>query len=73
MKKVNKVDIKTIVCSELVNILSPWELEVILSMEQNSTDLDIFLDNMLDYLVEMEFYEHACAVRDAINNRKVTQ
>lgn len=68
--KINKIDIKTIEFSELIDVLSPWELGVILSMEANSTDFDIYLDEMLDYLIYEELYSHACIVRDEIINRK---
>lgn len=67
---VNKVDFLNIKIWELSDMLDPWELGVILSLESNSTDTDILLDNMLEYFLGEEMYEYACIVRDEVNKRK---
>lgn len=55
---------------EVVNIFEPFELEILLWTEPNTSDVDIMLENMLYYFIEKEFYEYACVVRDEINRRK---
>ena len=68
--KVNKLDFLNIKIWELTDMLDPWELGAILSLESNSTDTDLMLENMLDYFLEEEMYDYACVIRDEVNRRK---
>jgi hypothetical protein len=55
----------------VINNFTPKDLEILLFMENYSKDIDIMLDNMLDYLIEYELYEYACVVRDEIERRRL--
>jgi len=55
----------------IVENFNPIDLEILLFMENYSNEVDIMLDNMLDYFIYYELYEYACVVRDEIYRRKV--
>ena len=67
---INKINFLNIKIWELSEMLEPWELGVILSVESNSTETDILLENMLDYFLQEEMYEYACVIRDEIKKRE---
>ncbi|WP_333809134.1 hypothetical protein [Flavobacterium sp.] len=55
---------------ELELLLEPWELGALLRNEKKSFEVDVMLDNMLEYYVEEEKYDYAIIIRDEINRRK---
>lgn len=67
----NKISLKDIDIEEIVYILKKWEFKVLLQHEELTKDIDIMLENMLDYFVEEEMYEYAVIVRDEIKSREL--
>ena len=61
--------LRNINVDEIVSLLEPIELALILQGEEYNSDVDIMLENMLDYFVEEELYEYAVCCRDEINFR----
>ncbi len=71
MNKANKsCDLFNIKMWELELLLEPWELGALLRNEKKSFEVDVMLDNMLEYYVEEEKYDYAIIIRDEINRRK---
>lgn len=68
---INKISLKDVPIEEVASILKPWEFRILLQNEDLTRDVDIMLDNMIEYFVEEEMYEWACFVRDEINARKI--
>ena len=68
---INKISLKDVPVEEVASILKAWEFRILLQNEDLTRDVDIMLDNMLDYFVEEEMYEWAVFVRDEINARKI--
>ena len=62
--------IKDIIITDIVKYFQPFELKILLYIEDYTNDTDIMFENMIDYFVEYEYYEFACVVRDEINRRK---
>lgn len=56
-------------CDDLVRYYKPFELKILLYIEDYTTQVDVMLDNMLSYFLEYELYEFACVVRDEIIRR----
>jgi hypothetical protein len=65
--------IKDINIDDLVRFYEPFELKILLFVEDYTQDTDIMLENMLDYFLEYELYEFACVVRDEVNRRKLVK
>ena len=61
--------IKDIDIDDLVRYFRPFELQLLLYIEDYTEDVDIMLENMLDYFIEYEYYEFACVIRDEVNRR----
>lgn len=70
-KFINKITLKDVAIEDIVEILKKWEYRVLLQNEELTKDVDIMLENMLDYFVEEELYEWACLVRDEIKAREL--
>ncbi|MFC6095815.1 hypothetical protein ACFPVY_04080 [Flavobacterium qiangtangense] len=73
MKKkltINTVKIDEVPVADLVEMIDDWELQIILGAQPLTRDVDVMLDNMLEYFVEEELYNYACVVRDEIQKRK---
>jgi hypothetical protein len=70
-KFINKITLKDVPVEEITSILQGWEFKVLLQHEDMTRDVDIMLDNMLQYFVEEELYEWACFVRDEIKSREL--
>lgn len=70
-KYINKITLKDVAIEDIVDILKKWEYRVLLQNEELTKDVDIMLENMLDYFVEEELYEWACIVRDEIKEREI--
>lgn len=70
-KFINKITLKDVAVDDIVEILKKWEFRVLLQNEELTKDVDIMLENMLDYFVEEELYEWACLVRDEIKAREL--
>jgi len=62
--------IKDIIITDIVKYFQPFELKILLYIEDYTNDTDIMFENMIDYFIEYEYYEFACVVRDEINRRK---
>lgn len=67
----NKISLKDIDIEEIVYILKKWEFKVLLQHEELTKDIDIMLENMLEYFVAEEMYEYAVIVRDEIKSREL--
>jgi len=67
----NKISLKDIDMEEIEHLLKRWEFKVMLHHEELTRDIDIMLENMLDYFVSEEKYEYACIVRDEIKSREL--
>jgi hypothetical protein len=61
--------VKDIDMDDLVMYFKPFELKILLFIEDYTEDVDIMLENMLDYFIEYEYYEFACVVRDEVIRR----
>jgi hypothetical protein len=61
--------LKDIDRDDLVRYFKPFELKILLFIEDYTTDVDIMLESMLDYFLEYELYEFACVVRDEVIRR----
>jgi len=70
-KFLNKISLKDVDVEEIVFLLQKWEFKVLLQHEELTKDIDIMLDNMLEYFVLEEMYEWACLVRDEIKSREL--
>ena len=60
-----ELDMMDVLC-----IYEPFELELILLTEPNTSDTDIMLENMLEFFIEQEEYDYCVVVRDEIKRRK---
>jgi hypothetical protein len=63
--------VRDIEIDDLVRYYEPFELKILLYIEDYTQDTDIMLENMLDYFLEYELYEFACVVRDEVNRRQL--
>lgn len=70
-KIINKITLKDVAVEDIIHILKQWEFKVLLQQEALTRDVDIMLENMLDYFVEKEEYEWCCIVRDEIKAREL--
>ena len=61
--------IKDIDIDDLVRYFRPFELQLLLYIEDYTEDVDIMLENMLEYFIEYEYYEFACVIRDEVIRR----
>lgn len=66
---INKLNLQEINIDDLDAMLEPWELGVLLRNESECRDVDIMLENMLEYYLMYEQYEYCCIIRDEINRR----
>lgn len=65
--------LKDINIDDLVICFKPFELKILLYCEDYTKDVDIMLENMLDYFLEYEYYEFACVIRDEVNRRNLVK
>lgn len=61
--------LSSIDCDDLHLMFSPEELSILLTLEPNSKDTDIMLENMLSYFEEVELYRYCQVVFDEMNVR----
>lgn len=64
--------IKDVSMTDIIRYFQPFELKILLHIEDYTNDTDVMLENMLYYFLENEYYEFACVVRDEINRRNGT-
>lgn len=58
---------------DIVNYFEPFELKILLMIEEYTSEVDIMLENMLEYFLEYEYYEFACVVRDEVKRRQLVK
>ena len=70
-KYINKITLRDVPMEEITSLLKRWEYRVLLQNEELTKDVDIMLENMLEYFLEEELYEWCCIVRDEIKEREL--
>ena len=70
-KYINKITLRDVPMEEITSLLKRWEFRVLLQHEELTKDVDIMLDNMIEYFLDEELYEYACIVRDEIKAREL--
>jgi hypothetical protein len=62
--------LKELEMNDVLALYEPFELELILLTEPNTSDVDIMLENMLHFFIEKEEYSYCVVVRDEQLRRK---
>lgn len=72
MNKFNSINsLKDIYIIEIMKFCNTKDLEFLLLLEDYTDEVDIMLENMLDYFLEYEYYEYAVVIRDEIKRRDI--